>query len=123
VASSPARHPHCTAAASSGMGGRRIRVHGDYHLGQVLRVKNDYVILDFEGEPAQPLADRRTKHSPLKDVRRYAAVVQLRGLRGAFQLRGPAPEAVDQLEPWARLWEHSTCAEFQRAYRDTIRSG
>jgi len=40
-----------------------------------------------------------------------------------FQLRGRRPEAVDQLEPWARLWEHSTCAEFQRAYRDTIAPG
>ena len=46
----------------------RTRIHGDYHLGQVLRSKGDFVILDFEGEPARSLAERRTKQSPLKDV-------------------------------------------------------
>src|ERR1043166_8655879 len=46
----------------------RTRIHGDYHLGQVLRVKTDFVIFDFEGEAARTLAERRAKHSPLKDV-------------------------------------------------------
>ncbi|MCS6990586.1 MAG: phosphotransferase [Chitinophagales bacterium] len=46
----------------------RIRIHGDYHLGQVLFDGSDLIILDFEGEPDQTLLQRRTKHSPLKDV-------------------------------------------------------
>ncbi len=56
------------AAARLPAGGHKIRHHGDYHLGQVLLSNNDFFIIDFEGEPARSLADRRRKHSPLRDV-------------------------------------------------------
>lgn len=46
----------------------RVRIHGDYHLGQVLAVEDDYVLIDFEGEPEATITDRKVKHSPLKDV-------------------------------------------------------
>ena len=69
--------------------GQRIRIHGDYHLGQVLHVKTDFIILDFEGEPARPIAERRGKQSPLKDVAgmlrsfSYAAYATLMNWTGA----------------------------------------
>ncbi|HUA83837.1 MAG TPA: maltose alpha-D-glucosyltransferase [Bryobacteraceae bacterium] len=104
--------------AADGAQGMRIRIHGDYHLGQVLRVKTDYFILDFEGEPSRPLAERRAKQSPLKDVAgmlrsfsyaAYATLMNWSARRG---------EDAARLEPWARLWERSAGAEFLRGYRE-----
>ena len=102
--------------------GQRIRIHGDYHLGQVLQVKTDYVILDFEGEPARPIAGRRAKFSPMKDVAGMIRSLSYAAYSGLIAHTARRPEDWKSLEPWARLWERSMGAEFLRAYRNTAQN-
>jgi trehalose synthase-fused probable maltokinase len=98
--------------------GTLIRIHGDYHLGQVLRSNvGDFIILDFEGEPLRPLAERRRKSSPLKDV-----AGMIRSLH--YAAHAPLPRENDipdnsPLKPWREAWYEWTCAIFLNGYLDT----
>jgi maltose alpha-D-glucosyltransferase/alpha-amylase len=99
----------------------RIRCHGDYHLGQVLYTGGNFVIIDFEGEPARPITERKLKRCPLRDVAgmlrsfHYATTAAISG-QAHFVIR---PEDSAVLGSWARFWNSWVSAAFLGAYLET----
>jgi len=109
------------------LAGRRIRIHGDYHLGQVLWTGRDVVIVDFEGEPARPISERRIRRSPIADVAgmlrsfSYAAHTAVRdqierGLLPAGEDQGDASQG----RQWADWWQDAAGVTFLNGYLDEM---
>jgi maltose alpha-D-glucosyltransferase/alpha-amylase len=98
--------------------GQRIRLHGDYHLGQVLWTGRDFIVIDFEGEPARPLSERRIKRSPLRDV---AGMLRSFDYASRTAMRSPwvedlSPDSRASLAEWARAWTAWVSATFLGHY-------
>ncbi len=87
----------------------KVRTHGDYHLGQVLETGDDFVIIDFEGEPARSIAERRCKQSPLRDV-----AGMLRSLH--YAAHAACPDDSDETKAWAEAWTDFTNRVFLDAW-------
>ena len=98
----------------------KIRVHGDYHLGQVLWAEGDFYILDFEGEPARGIAQRREKQSPLKDVAGMLRSFSYAAYAGLFAHVSTRSATIAEMEPWARIWQTSASASFLKGYFGTV---
>jgi maltose alpha-D-glucosyltransferase/alpha-amylase len=107
--------------ASRKFSAMRIRIHGDYHLGQVLYTGKDFIMIDFEGEPARELSERRLKHSPFKDVagmmRSFHYAVHTALLKEA----SVRPKDTPLLQPWANLWYHYVSGIFLTSYLGTVK--
>jgi trehalose synthase-fused probable maltokinase len=112
------------AALGSPIRAVRTRIHGDYHLGQVLYTGADFVIIDFEGEPARPLSQRRLKRSPLQDVAgmlrsfHYAAHAPLLASTGSVNVDESNRE---KLNGWAEVWAKWVSERYLDEYLKTAR--
>ncbi|MGO9995447.1 MAG: maltose alpha-D-glucosyltransferase [Steroidobacteraceae bacterium] len=109
------------ASATEETQGQKIRIHGDYHLGQVLVTRNDFVIVDFEGEPGHSIEQRRAKQSPLRDV---AGMLRSFSYVEHSALRTVAHNDVEfsKLSPLAKAWAAEVRVAFISAYDAEARS-
>src|SRR6185503_422506 len=105
------------------LSGERIRCHGDLHLGQVLRTGSDFVVIDFEGEPARSLGERRLKRSPLRDAAGILRSFDYAAHAALFSApeRGMAHEGhLPRLERWVEFWRRWVSSAFLRAYLNEL---
>lgn len=95
----------------------KIQIHGDYHLGQVLKTESGFVIVDFEGEPARPLETRWAKQSPLEDV---AGMLRSFDYAAYAGLRQFSSHQQQTLLPWAELWVETISDAYLEAYTQVV---
>ncbi|MBV8379107.1 MAG: maltose alpha-D-glucosyltransferase [Verrucomicrobia bacterium] len=98
---------------------KKIRIHGDYHLGQILFTGKDFVILDFEGEPGRPIGERRLKRSALIDVAGMLRSFNYAAHHGLLESRTIRPVDQPTLETYADLWSTRASQVFLAAYLNT----
>ena len=123
----PGIHEHATnvvdALRSVKDPGVKMRIHGDYHLGQALFTRRGWMLLDFEGEPLRTLEERRAKHSPLRDVAGLLRSLSYAASTALFESASPDTDDWRRLEPWADTWETLARDRFLVGYRRRSHEG
>ncbi|MBF0592263.1 MAG: putative maltokinase [Nitrospirae bacterium] len=99
----------------------KIRIHGDYHLGQLLYTGNDLIITDFEGEPSKSINERRLKRSPLKDLAGMIRSFSYASYTSLLKTDVFSQRDVDELRDWANIWYIYVSGIFINSYLEAIR--
>ncbi|QHT68878.1 maltose alpha-D-glucosyltransferase [Rhodocytophaga rosea] len=99
----------------------KIRIHGDFHLGQVLFTGKDFVIIDFEGEPARAFSERRLKRSPLRDLAGMIRSFHYAAYHALLQQSSVRAEDAPYLEKWAEQWYHYISGFYLSAYLEKVK--
>ena len=118
----PVLRERVSRAAATAPAGMKTRLHGDLHLGQVLLRRDDFLIIDFEGEPQRTLAERRAKHSALRDVAGMLRSFDYARQSALDRVAKTAPE-LERLAPVAQAWGQQVRAAFLDAYREVALAG
>jgi maltose alpha-D-glucosyltransferase/alpha-amylase len=101
----------------------KIRIHGDYHLGQVLFTGKDFVIIDFEGEPGLSFSERRLKKSALKDVAGMMRSIHYAAFGKILLNENYRERDREFLESWAEQWQHYVSRFYLGAYMERMNMG
>jgi maltose alpha-D-glucosyltransferase/alpha-amylase len=101
----------------------KTRVHGDYHLGQVLFTGKDFIIIDFEGEPGFSFSERRLKKSPMKDVAGMMRSIHYAAFGKILLNENYREQDLEILEIWAEQWQHCVSRFYMGAYMDRVSPG
>ncbi|MEM3525836.1 MAG: hypothetical protein QXV37_00345, partial [Candidatus Jordarchaeaceae archaeon] len=102
------------------MSAMKIRIHEDYNLSEVLYTGKDFIIIDFEGNPAHSFGERRLKRSPLRDIASMITSFRHVAYRTLFQNVSLKPEDISTLEPWVELWYNYISGVFLQSYFNTV---
>ncbi|MGC9372011.1 MAG: maltose alpha-D-glucosyltransferase [Thermovirgaceae bacterium] len=98
---------------------QKIRIHGDYHLGQVLFTGKDFQIIDFEGEPMRPLSERRLKRSPFRDLAGMLRSFDYAVASAMKERLAVRPQDESRLLPWRKVWVTEVSRTFLDGYKKT----
>jgi maltose alpha-D-glucosyltransferase/alpha-amylase len=120
IASAPQLEQRINTFALQTEGLMKTRYHGDLHFGQLLLVQNDFIILDFEGEPTRPIEERRRKHSPLRDVAGMLRSASYAAYAALQRSRADHAERQDVIRAALQDWESMAVSSAMQGYRESV---